>query len=292
MNEHEVRDALRGAMVASSPPPPMDTGLAVAAGQKAYRRRQTTRAGVVAGLAVVGIAVGATYLPSALGGGGSTEAGAGPNGVVPPIQSSAGVPPQAGAGDKTGTSWPDGQSDRTATSGPRADKSVDLASKLAAALPSGFAARDADDAKVRTQSQFVDYAANNAQVWEYQVITPVLKTDGAGQVGTLYVQVTTAGSTSTAEACGAAALAWGIKGDCAVVDVGGKQVGLLGSDGSEAGSSTSFDQLAAYRYADGTLVFVGQAKAFNGSKQPALGELPLSGDQLAALATDAKFHLD
>ncbi|MFD9741232.1 hypothetical protein [Umezawaea sp. NPDC059074] len=291
MNEHEVRDALRGAMVASSPPPPMDTGLAVAAGQKAYRRRQTTRAGVVAGLAVVGIAVGATYLPSALGGG-STEAGAGPNGVVPPLQSSAGVPAQAGAGDKTGTSWPDGQTDRTATSGPRADKSVDLASKLAAALPSGFAARDADDAKVRTQSQFVDYAANNAQVWEYQATTPVLKTDGNGHVGTLYVQVTTVGNTVTGEACEAAAHSWGIKGDCAAVDVGGNKVGVLTSNGTEPDQEKAFDQVAAYRYADGTLVLVGQAKAFRDSKQPALGELPLTGDQLAALATDPKFHLD
>jgi hypothetical protein len=297
MNEHEVRDALRDAMVASSPPPPMDTGRAVEAGQKAHRRRQTTRAGIVAGLAVVGIAVGATYLPSALNGG-AVEAGSGPNGAVPASANeqvpSGSVPSEPSASvRKTGMQWPDGQSDRTASSGPRADKSTDLLPALEGALPAGFTGQGSQDVTARNQSIFVDYAAKDLQVWEYSATTPVRRTDGSGNVGTLHVEVTTRGNgISGGDACELALRAPGINGDCTVVDVGGTKVGLVVSDGTGNENDRTFDQAAAYRYADGTMVFVCQAKAFRDSTQPALGELPLTGEQLAALAADAEFHLD
>lgn len=278
MNEDEVRSALRDVVVASSPPPPMDTGTAVEVGRKAHRRRRATRAGVVAGLAVVGIAVGGTFLPQALSGGGGLLDAASGNGDGKAI----------GA---TETSWPNGQTDRTATNGPRADKSMNLMPVLGEALPPGLVVGEKPpNVNIRAQSQFKDYAADGGEVWEYQATAPVTKTDGSQRVGTLFVQVTTAGNPIPAEPCAAAAHAAGIRGTCQVVDAGGKQVGLLTSDGS--GTEQVFEQLAAYRYPDGTVVYVAQATTFRDSGLPALDARPSTEDQLAALAIDPRFHLD
>ncbi|PRY35657.1 hypothetical protein [Umezawaea tangerina] len=296
MNEQELTSALRDVMVASSPPPPMDTGAAVAAGRKAQRQRRATWGGAVAGLAVVGIAVGATYLPS-LTGGQLQVAGPGKGtDVQVPLtgDKAANAPgtavgqPAAGSGS-TETSWPDGQTDRTATNGPRADKSAGLMAGLRAALPQGLQGVDSlQDATSRTQSQFDKYTDTGGQVWEYLASTPVVATGGE-KTGAVHLQITTAGNDLPADPC-ATTLSWGAKGSCAVVDVNGVQVGVLTSDGT--GDQKGFDQLVAYRYADGTVVLVAQAKAFGGSKLPALDALPLSTDQLTALATDPRFHLD
>ncbi|WNV86327.1 hypothetical protein [Umezawaea sp. Da 62-37] len=297
MNEHELKSALRDVMVASSPPPPMDTGTAVAVGRKARARRRATWGGAVAGLAVVGIAVGATYLPS-LTGGQVESAGPGkgsdnPIGVtgslVPNAPANETGRPSAGA-PGTETSWPDGQTDRTASNGPRADKSAGLVAGLRAALPPGLLGVDSlKEATSRTQSQFEAYTDTGGQVWEYLASTPVVATGGE-KTGTLYVQITTAGNDFPADPCGATTRSWGIKGTCAVVDVDGKQVGVLTSDGG--GSETEFDQLVAYRYDDGTVVFVAQAKDVDGSTLTPLDALPLTSQQLTALVTDPKFHLD
>lgn len=289
MNEDEVRSALRGVMVASSPPPPMDTRTAVEAGRKAQRRRRATWAGAVAGVAVVGIAAGAALLPGAMSGGGLEAA----NGGAAPGSASTGAAPSTTGGpdvEASETAWPDGQSDRTATSGPRAAKSVGMVPVLTGAVPPGLTLQGgAGTAAVRTQSQFLDYAADGGQVWEYLLDAPLVKTDGSGAVGTLHVQVTTAGNTYPTGPCEVTGQSWGIKGPCRVVDVGGEQVGLLTSDGS--GDQKRFDQLAAYRHDDGTVVFVYQAKQ-HGESVPALAALPLTEVQLTELATSPGFHVD
>jgi hypothetical protein len=124
------------------------------------------------------------------------------------------------------------------------------------------------------------------------VLTPVVKTDGTGATGTLIVEVITAGNTYPTGACEVTQRMWGIKGTCEVVDVGGKQVGLLTSDGT--GDQKRFDQLAAYRYDDGTVVFIAQAMKYSSdaSQPPALDDQPLTKTQLTTLATDPMFHLD
>ncbi|MCS7477445.1 hypothetical protein ACFFQW_22120 [Umezawaea endophytica] len=290
MNEDEVKSALHGVMVASSPPPPMDPGLAVEAGRKAHRRRRATWAGGVAGLAVVGIAAGAALLPGAMSSGPLEAANGGsqPAGDSrPAAEQGGGVvgEPQVKSSE---TLWPDGQTDRTATSGPRATKSVDMVPVLAGAVPSGLSVTGgASGVSVNTQSQFEEYTATGGQVWEYVVTAPVVNTDGSGAVGTLFAEVTTAGNTFPTGACEVTERSWGIKGTCRVVDVDGKKVGVLTSDGTEK----RFDQLAAYRHDDGTVVFVAQAKAFR-EDIPALAAAPLTEDQLVKLATDPKFHLD
>ncbi|HWO61165.1 MAG TPA: hypothetical protein VNO31_14150 [Umezawaea sp.] len=284
MNEDEVKSALHGVMVASSPPPPMDVGTAVEAGRKAHRRRRATWAGAVAGMAVVGIAAGAALLPGAMSND-QVEAAAG----QPPASAerSAVAPPEV---ESSKTQWPDGQTNRTATNGPRAAKSVDMVPVLAGAAPPGLAVANGTEGITATiQSQFVDYTPDGGQVWEYAVIAPAVSTDGSGAVGTLFAQVTTAGNTFPTGACEVTAQSWGIKGACRVVDVDGKKVGLLTSDGT--GTEKRFDQLAAYRYDDGTVVFVAQAKAFKDGT-PGLAAAPLTEAQLTALATDPKFHLD
>ncbi len=286
MNEDEARSALRNVMVASSPPPPMDTGTAVEVGRKAHRRRRATRAGVVAAMGVVGIAVGATLLPTALDGGGLVDTAKGPDKGAAVSE----APRSAPATGSTGPSWPDGQSDRTASAGPRADKSAGLVPALATALPPGLAVQDSEGAKTWTQSQFVDYFANGGQVWEYLATAPVVRTDGSGRVGTLSTRITTAGNSFPAGPCEVTAASSDVKGTCRAVVADGKEVGLLTSDGT--GTEEEFDQLAAYRHPDGTVVLVAQAKAFREGELPALDAQPLTEDQLAALATDPRFHLD
>jgi hypothetical protein len=273
---------LRNVMVASSPPPPMDTGAAVEAGRRAHRRRRTTRAGVVAGLAVVGIAVGATLLPRAMSGG-LVDTAAGPSEAAPPPMSSA-------APVDTSTSWPSGQVDRTAGSGPRAVKSADIVPALAAALPPGLVVAPAGSGlDVRTQSEFENYTKVGLEVWQYRAVVPVLATDGTQRVGTLLAEIETTGNGFPSGPCEVGARAPEIRGTCRVVDVDGKQVGLVTSDGSDP--AAEFEQAAAYRYEDGTVVFVAQAKAYDNGTSLALAAVPLTEAQLAKLATDPKFHL-
>jgi hypothetical protein len=54
------------------------------------------------------------------------------------------------------------------------------------------------------------------------------------------------------------------------------------------------DQWAAYRHADGTVVYAAQSRhaTFGGSDLRPLTELPLTVQQLAALAADPKFDLE
>jgi hypothetical protein len=90
------------------------------------------------------------------------------------------------------------------------------------------------------------------------------------------------------EPCALAGQFWGMGGTCEVVTVGTAKVGVV-----KAGGDSRIDQWAAYRYADGVVVYVAQSRtASNGDQNPApLTDLPLTEQQLAALATDARFHL-
>ncbi|MEU7529812.1 hypothetical protein AB0A74_29080 [Saccharothrix sp. NPDC042600] len=314
MNEHELKSALQDAMVASSPPPPMSAEGAVAAGRAAQRRRKTAWAGGVAGLAVVAIAVGAVLVPQ-LTGGGTTEVGGTPltTGAPPPSVtpvSPTGPPPTSGSIDpsSTKTSWPDGQTDRTAHSGPRADKSVQALNDLGASLPPTYEAVDKQPltpgdtpetwyGPMRyTQSQFDDYYDGDRQVWEYMGTSPVTQKGSSG-VGKVWIMVLTKGNrfANVSSPCEAKRAVWPIsRGDCRVVDVDGKQVGHLsaGPSGDDPSNINGMDEAAIYQHDDSTLVVIAQAREFRRSGHPALAELPFTGDQLAKLVTDEKFHLD
>jgi hypothetical protein len=307
MNEHELKSALQDVMVASSPPPPMDPAAALDRAHRAQRRRKATWGGGVAGLAVVAIAVGAVLVPNLTGGDGVARVGAqqpesnAPSATPPSVTVTVSPPPSAGlpttgTGLPAGTStpWPNGQTDRTATSGPRADKSVAVLNDLVSSLPAGLKAEDKTrigfpdyGPMTRTQSQFADYAGA-LEVWEYMAYTPVTRAEAAG-VGKLWIQVETKGNNRRpGEACAAAtAEPYPVEGTCQVVDVGGKQVGVV-----TGGSEGDLEQGAFFRHADGTLVIVAQSRTYQNSGHPALAELPLTPQQLAAIAADPGFQLD
>lgn len=309
MNEHELRSAMRDAVVASSPPPPMDAGAALDRGRRAHRRRKATWG---AGLAVVGIAVGAVLAPNLVGGGGdgvlvasqpSDEAPPRPSVTPtgqpsgPPVAVTTATPPSAPA--STETPWPDGQTDRTATSGPRADRARGLLDDLRAALPAGVKGEDrerighADYGPMsRHQGQYAN-TANGVQVWEYTATTPLVRPGEPG-VAELWIQVETKGNSRVrGEACEAATrYPYPLSGGtCEVVEVDGKRVGVVTGADADPGANT-YEAGAFYRHPDGTLVMIGVSKEYGESGHPGMAAVPLDGHQLAVLAVDARFHLD
>ncbi|MFE9749203.1 hypothetical protein ACFYOT_30195 [Saccharothrix saharensis] len=315
MNEHELKSALQDVMVASSPPPPMSPEAALEHARRAHRRRQTAVGGGLAGLAVVAIAVGAVLVPNLTGGGSGMQVAGGQSASAPFVTPTDGPPsgtpwvtvtpppsgpPRSGPPADTSTRWPSGQSDRTATNGPRAEKGVKLLNDLASSLPPGVKAEDrqrigyADYGPMTwRQAQFAEYAGD-LEVWDYEARTPVVITGESG-VGELSIQVETKGNTRLGDLVGCAAAtryAYPVAGGtCAVVDVGGKQVALV-TGAVPNGDDNTMDSAAFYRYPDGTLVTVAYSSEFLESGHPALSRPALTGQQLAAIAADPKFHLD
>ncbi|MEU4741369.1 hypothetical protein AB0G02_13020 [Actinosynnema sp. NPDC023658] len=316
MNEHELKSALQEVMVASSPPPPMSTQAALDVARRAQRRRKATWGGAVAGLAVVAVAFGAVLVPK-LAAGGADVRPAGqsseprPTITLTPQRSGSpsqvlATPPPATPGSEvpgpsttTKEQWPDGQADRTATSGPRADKGAKLLNDLASSLPPGVRAEDrtrighADYGPMTLhQAQFVDYAGD-LQVWDYEARTPVVLPGEPG-VGELSIRVETKGNTRLGDLVGCEAAArWPYPvegGDCQVVDVGGKQVGVV-TGATPNGDANTLGAAAFYRHPDGTMVTVAYADEYLDSGHPALSRPALTGAQLAAIAVDPKFHL-
>ncbi|NUT93761.1 MAG: hypothetical protein HOY78_17250 [Saccharothrix sp.] len=320
MNEHELKSALHDAMVASSPPPPMSPAGAVAAGRAAQRRRKTAWAGGVAGVAVVAIAVGAVLVPQ-FAGGGNTQAGGAPllttTAPSEPSSELPSAPPVTPTGmpssgppypSSSKPEWPNGQTDRTARSGPRADKSTQALNDLGAALPATFQAVDKTPVTPPgdpgstwygpmryTQSQFEDYYDGGKEVWEYMGTTPVTQ-QGTSGVGRLWFMVLTKGNryASVQSPCEAAEAAWTISaGECAVRTVNGKQVAYVTAvPTTDELRRNDLDEVAIHRYDDGTVVLIGQAKEFHRTGHPALSGQPFTADQLSTLVTDPKFHLD
>ncbi|XVS62911.1 hypothetical protein ACQPYE_32325 [Actinosynnema sp. CA-299493] len=316
MNEHELKSALQEVMVASSPPPPMSPEAALDRGRRARSRRKATWGGAVAGLAVVAIAVGAVLVPTLTGGGAGVQvAGGQPSESAPRVtptdrppsegMSAPALTPSAGPASGrppsgTSTPWPNGQDDRTARNGPRADKGAKLFNDVASSLPAGVKAEDrtrigfADYGPMtRHQAQFVEHVGD-LEVWDYEARTPVVITGEAG-VGELFVRVETKGGTRLGGLVGCAAATryeYPVAGGtCALVDVGGEQVALVTGATPDADHNT-MDAAAFHRHPDGTLVTVAYSSEYLESGHPALSRPALTGAQLAALAADPKFHLD
>jgi hypothetical protein len=199
----------------------------------------------------------------------------------------------------TEPSWPHGQTDRTATGGPRADKARKLLDDLKSALPTGLRAED------RTRIGFAEYGPmthhqgqyadtlDGVEVWEYTATTPVVR-PGEPAVAELWIQVETRGNNRVrGEACEAATqYPYPIAGGtCQVVEVGGERVGVVTGAVADPDRNT-YDSAAFHRHPDGTLVMIGVAKAYGESGHPGMAEVPLTAQQLAAMAVDPRFHLD
>lgn len=282
MNEHELKQSMRDTMAVTTMPPPMSETPVLEAGRRAKRRRRAQWAGAGSVAAVVAIAVGVVIV--APGGGGG-----------PTVQLGDAQTTETAPGEKTETSWPNGQTDRTATSGPRYDKGVTLHDGLRAALPDGVEAPDGltyEDKDYgggplnRHQSQYDD-TIGGTEVWRYDAYVPVTKGTGLGEVS---VEVITAGNPAVGDGCALAASVWQTGGTCEDVRAGGGTVGVV-TVGADA-ENWNYEQSAIFRHQDGTVVIVAQARTYAGSGQPAMPELPLTRDQLAGLAVEAGFKLD
>lgn len=279
MNNQDLRTALRGIMAATPTPRSMNAFTVLEAARRAKRRRRATLAGLASAAAVAVLATAAIAIPSL----NRTSGG--------PIQ--IGTAPTSTSTPNTETSWPDGQTDRTARQGPQADKAVRLMESLTASVPAGLTSPP--DLKPAAgvewsgglrmhQAQFAD-RIDGKDIWEYLVTIPV---GGNGKWGKLLAQVVSLGNQLPADdPCALSRQLWGMSGNCVPVSVGDKQVGVV----TGTGDRTQLDMWAGYRHPDGTVVFVGQAKTYFMTGLPGLAEEPFTSQQLAALAVDPKFRL-
>jgi hypothetical protein len=290
MNEHDFRNALHRNMSTTPEPPPMSEGPVLDAAHRDRRRRRAMWAGGGSAAAVVAIAVGvAVLIPSASGDGSGLEvAGQTSVSVTPTGESS----PSSVSTEETKPAWPNGQNDRTATSGPEHDAGVTVLTELEAAVPAGYESPDdlvgngeLAGSPMRTHQANYEDTFDGVEVWTYSADVAVTKGDG---VGRLSADVRTPGGPTVGEGCDLPPY-WGGNGDCTEVVVDGKRVAVVAVPASGHGQ---FDQWAGYRHEDGTVVYVAQAADRAFTDFPALDGLPLTTEQLAALAADSRFHLD
>ncbi|WP_432876166.1 hypothetical protein ACQPYH_25645 [Kribbella sp. CA-245084] len=293
MNEEDLNEAFHDVIVRSRPPESMDPGRVLEQARRARKRRQVTWAGATVAALVVVAGAGPVLIANYAGNrstgpmvAGVTTTPQPPSTSTPVTTTPSPVGTVAPKTRKSNDPWPEGQVDRTATTGPRAERAVTLMNDLSSAVPAGFSQPNLkfpDGRSMRwPQSQ---YASNDGEqdYWEYAATIPVQKGDRVGQV---FAQSTTPDGKPATTPCKLAQRFWGGTGACSVMDVGGKKVGVLTTNGKG-----SYDQWAAYRYADGTVVFVAQAKKSDQSGRSPLTQPVFTGRQLAELATSAKFKI-
>jgi len=289
MNEEDLNEAFHDVIVRSSPPPSMDPAHALDQARRTRKRRRVRWAALAAVPLVVGVGAAPTVIANYTGHRSVGQMVAGDTSTTPvptPRQVST-VTPTAPATRKSNDPWPEGQVDRTATAGPRAARAVTLLQDLRSSVPTGFGTPDLKYPDGRRMSYpQSQYASNDGEqdYWEYMAVIPVQKDDRVGQV---LVQSTTPNGKPATTPCKVAQGFWGGTGTCAVVDVGGKKVGVLTTKGADA----RYDQWAAYRYDDGTVVYLAQTKKSDNPARSALKQPVFTAQQLAELVTSAKFKV-
>lgn len=285
MNEEDLKRAFQDVVVASSPPPSMDPGRALDAAHKARSKRRSSLVGAVVAVLVVGVGIGSAFAlnPKVAQ---ETLIGAGPSSSS--SSSSKAAEPTTVWGDE----WPVGQTDRTASNGPQADRGTLLLNELKASAPQGYdtPALNYKDPSMhgnmlRAQAQISTNKGEQPEIWTYTAYVPVRKD---GKVGMLLADVSMPNPKAPAEPCALAkSFNGGLNTLCKIVDVGGKQVGVASFASPEQGTAT----WASYRAANGWTVTILQDATYQYSGYPALDQQPLLTPQLAALAADPKFLL-
>ncbi|HEX5598149.1 MAG TPA: hypothetical protein VFX61_19360 [Micromonosporaceae bacterium] len=288
MKEDEFRDALRGAMTVTDAPPPMSTERVLRAGQRARFRRRTAWLSSGSAAAVLAVVGAVTFAGMPSGPVGLSPAGPAPQTLPQPAATGTVEPMPTG---------PDGkpQEDRTARAGDRADQAAALLSKIISVVPAGYTTPENPASPMPNEPPFRDHQAsfeervNGIEVWGYYASVAVVQEQ---QMGTVLVEVHTAGNQLPNEPCALAQQFWGMRGECQVVTVGATQVGVV----VEPHDDRRFDQWAAYRHPDGVVVFVAQSatptnKLPSGVAAQPLAALPFTVQQLADLAVDERFHL-
>lgn len=287
MNENELRHALRTTMATATPPPPMSEMSVLDAARLSERRRRARWAGVGSAAAALLVVALAVVVVAATSGAGGSDTGA----LRPPPPTSGTT--SSGQPTETSTSWPNGQTDRTASSGPEFDKGVALLTELDASVPAGY--ESPDDLKGNGdlagapmkdhQAQYLD-TVEDVEVWQYMADAVVTK---GNKVGRLLAEVDTPGNGATGAGCDLKPGLWGMEGGCSEVDIDGKRVGVFYSNDPEF---DQFEQWAGYRHDDGTVVWIAQAGFRAFTDFPPLGAPPVSDHRLAQLAADPRFRLD
>ena len=294
MNEDDFRVSLRGALDSSTPPPPMSPAVAVAIGRRAVRRRNVVAGG--AGLGVTAV-VAAVAVAVTAGPGARTPLQVGAPGQAPSaIPSGTRAAGGPGSGTETKEVWPTGpdgqpQQDRTARAGHKFDQGEQLMRDLLAIVPAAYTALDNSrtDERVSSRMSQAQYEkkVGGKEAWSYLASTQLGKDGG---VGRLLVTVYEPGLIAVAgNACAVAGKFWTAPASCKLVSpAAGVTVGV-----ATGGAGHGFDQWAAYKYPDGTVVFLAQSKADDrpGGGEKGLDALPLPEDRLAALVADERFHI-
>ena len=282
MNEQDLKRAFEDVVVASSPPPSMDPGRALDVARRARSKRRSSVVGALVAVLVVGVGLGSAF---ALNPKGTEEylTGAGPS-----SSSSKAAEPAT----EWGEDWPVGQSDRTATNGPQADRGTLLLNELKASAPQGYdtPALNYKDpsfhgSMLRAQAQISTNKGEKPEIWDYTAYVPMRKND---KVGMFFAKVSMPDPKAPTEPCELARMSWGSRdASCKIVEVGGKQVGVASVAAPDAGQST----WATYRAVNGWVVTIAQSAVYQYSGYPALDAEPLLTPQIAALAADPKFLL-
>jgi hypothetical protein len=297
MNEQDFKDGLRRAMATQQEPPPMSDAPVLDAARRDRKRRRTLWAGLGSAAAVAAIAVGVVVVAPSTSDSDDGDLGVG--GAPPSVtttgpESTPAKLPESGSQD-TETQWPDGQTDRTASSGPQFDKGLALATELDAVVPDGYESPhdlvgDGDLAGASMWSHQAQYAdtVDGVDLWEYMADIPVTKGNG---VGRLLAEVRMADPRTPGEGCDLVGQSWTARGECEEVMVDGRRVGLVTVATPEPGMD-QFDQWAGYRHDDGTVVMISQAKFRAYTNFPPLAGPPFTARQLAELAADDRFDLD
>ncbi|MBB2944203.1 hypothetical protein FB565_003932 [Actinoplanes lutulentus] len=273
MDENDLRAAMRTTMTVSQEPPAMESATALAAGRRAARRRNTL-SGAGAAVALAAVALAIVPLRGTLG------EPAGLQAAAPVPSPGAGGLPVPGE-DETKPAWPaEASGDATYDSGTHFTKGEKLLDEILAVVPKGYTKPEvttADGIESRYhQATFEDDgAAYLAHAW-------IAKGGGTGR---LLAEVRGSGASMPADVCDLAKSFWGMGGTCTPATVGGEQVGVVADS-----PDPRLSQWAAYRHADGTVVFVAQGLKADDSV-PGLAELPFSVQKLAELATDERFRL-
>ncbi|MFJ5988677.1 hypothetical protein [Lentzea sp. NPDC092896] len=280
MNEQDLKRAFQDVVVASSPPPSMDPGIALDRAHKARSKRRASITGAAVAVLVVGVGLGSAF---ALNPQGTKDS------LIGAGQSSSSNP--AATGSQWGEQWPVGQSDRTATSGPQADRGTQLLNLARASVPAGYEAPDLkykDPAMyggmLRAQAQVTSNKGESPEIWEYTAYVPVRKDD---KVGRLTVTVTTPNPKNAADPCAVNGVPDGAGSGCKIYEVAGNQVGVTSPVNPAQGNATT----ASYRAANGWTVTITQEEEYSYSGYPKLDRQPFFAPELAALTADPKFLL-
>ncbi|MGW6281297.1 hypothetical protein [Kribbella sp. NPDC055071] len=287
MNEEDLNEALHDVMVRSSPPPSMDPARALDQARRARKRRTVTLSVAAVVPLMVGVAAASAVVANYSGDRSSGPMVAGSTGTTRPGSTAppkATTPTAAPTTRKSGDPWPEGQVDRTATTGPRVDRAVTLLHDLTASLPAGFTAPNLKFPDGRPMNwPEAQYASADGEpdYWAYLASIPVQKDNGVGQ---LRVQSTTPDRKKATTPC-KLALRFG-NGTCTVVNAGGQKVGVV-----TAKERVGYDQWAAYRYDDGTVVYLAQVKKSDSSGRPALTQPVFTTQQLAEAVLSPKFKI-